>query len=123
MGKLIFLKFYHMTMVAQSAADQARANDTLSCRLEDATGSKDVYHYVARLVRANITVMRSEASIRSRTGRLSNGLPQGCVLAPVLLNIYTSDMPDTVAEMVLYADDGALGVSDLSFDTVESTLE
>ena len=48
----------------------------------------------------------------SRLRRLINGLPQGSVLAPILFNIYTYDLPDTVSKKYVYADDICLGVTE-----------
>ena len=45
---------------------------------------------------------------RSRLRRLMNGVPQGSVLAPLLFNIYISDLPTTVARKYAYADDLAI---------------
>jgi hypothetical protein len=42
----------------------------------------------------------------SRWRRLSNGLPQGIVFAPILFNLYMSDIPLTTSKQ--YADDIAL---------------
>jgi hypothetical protein len=41
----------------------------------------------------------------SRLGRLNNGLPQGSVLAPILLNLYMSDIPLITFKQFLYADE------------------
>jgi len=42
---------------------------------------------------------------RSRLRRLKNGLPRGFVLAPLLFNIYTYDLPTTVSRKYAYAVD------------------
>jgi Reverse transcriptase (RNA-dependent DNA polymerase) len=41
----------------------------------------------------------------SRWRRLNNGLPQGSVLAPILFNLYLSDIPTTMSKQFQYADD------------------
>jgi len=47
-------------------------------------------------------------SKRSRLRYLKNGVPQGSVLAPLLFNIYISDLPTTVSRKYAYADDLAI---------------
>ena len=46
----------------------------------------------------------------SRLRRLINGLPQESVLAPILINIYTYDLPDTGSKKCMYGDDICLGI-------------
>lgn len=41
----------------------------------------------------------------SKEQLMKNGLPQGSVLAPLLFNIYTNDIPATKARKYVYADD------------------
>jgi hypothetical protein len=58
----------------------------------------------------------------SRLRRLKNGLPQGSVLAPILFNIYTYDLPETKARKYVYADDICLGVRGKKAEEIASTL-
>lgn len=45
--------------------------------------------------------------------RISNiALPQGSLLAPILFNVYTSDMPETISGKFPYADDLAIAIRD-----------
>jgi hypothetical protein len=59
----------------------------------------------------------------SRWRRLNNGLPQGSVLAPILFNLYMSDIPITVSKQFQYADDIAVTFQAISFAECETTLE
>jgi hypothetical protein len=54
---------------------------------------------------------------------LNNGLPQGSVLAPLLFNVYTHDLPATDSRKFAYADDIALGVQNRDIRTTEAALE
>ncbi|KAL1465708.1 hypothetical protein WDU94_005254 [Cyamophila willieti] len=53
---------------------------------------------------------------------LNNGLPQGSVLAPLLFNLYISDMPSTQSKKFGYADDWALATRNVSIEETESIL-
>lgn len=59
---------------------------------------------------------------KSRTVILNNGLPQGSVLAPLLFNLYISDLPDTTARKFCYADDMALAAQHRDFISCENSL-
>ena len=61
-------------------------------------------------------------SKRSRLRRLRNGLPQGSVLASLLFNIYTYDLPSTISPRYAYADDLALMHTSKDWKTLEGTL-
>ena len=58
----------------------------------------------------------------SRLRRLKNSVPQGYVLAPLLFNIYTSDLPATISRKYVYADDLAIMHADGDWLTVEGAL-
>ena len=60
---------------------------------------------------------------KSRWRNQKNGLPQGSVLAPTLLNIYTNDQPefDDILQFI-YADELCLATQSASFKTIETQL-
>jgi len=59
---------------------------------------------------------------RSRLRRLKNGIPQGSLLAPLLFNIYISDVPTTVSRKDAYADNLAIMHADGDGQAVEGVL-
>ena len=61
-------------------------------------------------------------SKQSRLCRLKNGVPQRSVLAPLLFNIYTYDLPSVISRKFSYADDLALLHSFENWKDLEGTL-
>ena len=61
-------------------------------------------------------------SKQSRLCRLKNGVSQGSVLAPLLFNIYTYDLPSMISRKFAYADDLALLHSSGNWKDLEGTL-
>lgn len=62
-----------------------------------------------------ITVHLNDKTSSPRT--FNNGLLQGSVLAPLLFNVYTNDVPPTTAHKFIYADDMALATQHQSLQT------
>lgn len=58
----------------------------------------------------------------SRYRYLQNGLPQGSVLSPILFNVYTSDIVDSISRKFIYADDIALVAQAKDLSKVEAIL-
>lgn len=58
----------------------------------------------------------------SKPRLLNNGLPQGSVLAPLLFNLYISDLPNTNSKRFAYADDIVLATQNINFHRTEEIL-
>jgi len=70
----------------------------------------------------NFTLTTGNGKRSSRLRRLKNGVPQGCVLASLLFNIYVSDLPNTISRKYVYADDLAIMHADGDWQAVEGAL-
>ena len=76
---------------------------------------------IMELVRNRSFTLTTGDSKQSRLCRLKNVLPQGSVLAPLLFNIYTYDLPSIISK-IAYADDLALLHSSGNWKDLEGTL-
>ena len=77
---------------------------------------------IMKLVRNRSFTLTTGDSKQSRLRRLKNGVPQGSVLAPLLFNIYTYDLPSMISRKFAYADDLALLHSSGNWKDLEGTL-
>ena len=68
-----------------------------------------------------ITLITGDSK-QSRLRGLKNGVPQGSVLAPLLFNIYTYDLPSMISRKFAYADDLALLHSSGNWKDLGETL-
>ena len=77
---------------------------------------------IMELVRNRSFTLTTGDSKQSRLRRLKNGVPQGSVLAPLLFNIYTYDLPSMISRKFVYADNLALLYSSGNWKDLEGTL-
>ena len=79
-----------------------------TCKLLRLLPDKHMVKMIMELVRNQSFTLTTGDSKQSRLRRLKNGVPQGSVLAPLLFNIYTYDLPSMIFRKFSYADDLAL---------------
>ena len=77
---------------------------------------------IMELVQNRSFTLTTGNGLRSRLRSLRNGVPQESVLAPLLFNIYTHDLPVTTAKKFAYADDLAILHSAKSWQMLEAVL-
>ena len=83
---------------------------------------KHMVRIIMELVRnQNFTLTTGDGN-QSRLRRLKHGVPQGSVLAYLLFNIYTYDLPSMISRKFVYVDDLALLHSSGNWKDLEGTL-
>ena len=85
--------------------------------------NRHMVHMIMELVYNRSFTLTTGSGQRSRLRCLKNGVPQGSVLAPLLLNIYTHDLPNTVSVEYAYADDLAIVHPARKWETLEGDFE
>ena len=82
---------------------------------------KSLVNFIMTMIASRSFIMHVGAD-RSKQRFLKNGVPQGSVLAPLLFNLYTSDLRKTQSTKYIYADDIALMISGETFGPIEQSL-
>ena len=94
----------------------------LTCKLLRLFPDKHMVKMIMELVRNRSFIFTTGDSKQSRLCRLKNGVPHGSVLAPLLFNIYTYDLPSMISRKFAYADDLALLHSSGNWKDLKETL-
>ena len=94
----------------------------LTCKLLRLLPDQHMVKMIMEPVRNRSFTLTTGDSKQSRLRRLKNGVPQGSVLAPLLFNIYTYDLPSMICRKFVYADDLALLHSSGNWKDLEETL-
>ena len=103
------------------------ANDTvwhrgLTCKLLRLLPDKHIVQIIMELVHNRSFTLTTVNSKQSRLRCLRNGLPQRSVLAPLLFNIYTCDLPSMTSQKNAYTDGSALLYASRDWKAMEHTL-
>ena len=94
----------------------------LTCQLLRLLPDKHMVRMIIELVRNQSFTLTTGDSKQSRLRRLKSGVPQGSVLASLLFNIYTYDLPSMISIKFAYIDDLALLHSSGNWKDLERTL-
>ena len=87
--------------------------------------SKSMPYWFTRLVSLLLRDRRFRVHMGNDTSSWRpqrNGLPQSSVLAPVLFNLYSNDLPVTRGRKFIYADDTCLAIQGQYFSELECSL-
>ena len=94
----------------------------LTCKLLRLLPDKHMVRMIMELVRNRSFTLTTGDSKQSRLRRLKNDILQESVLAPLLFNIYTYDLPFMISRKFSYADDLALLHFSGNWKDLEGTL-
>ena len=130
-----------VTLLTQDIEDCFEAKETAGAVLDDLTAVYDtvwhcgltlrllrmlsdrhMVHFIVERISNRSFVLKTSDGQQSRQCRLKSGVPQGSILAPLLLNIYIHDLPDTISKNYGYADNLAILTVHREWKKIESTL-
>ena len=94
----------------------------LICKLLRLFPDKHMVRIIMEFVRNRIFTLTTGDSKQSRLCHLKNGVPQRSVLAPILFNINTYNLPSMISRKFAYADDLALLHSSGNWKDLEDSL-
>ena len=94
----------------------------LICKLLRLFPDKQMVRIIMEFVRNRIFTLTTGDSKQSRLCHLKNGVPQRSVLAPLLFNINTYNLPSMISRKFAYADDLALLHSSGNWKDLEDSL-
>ena len=94
----------------------------LICKLLRLLPDKHMVKMIMELVQNRSFTLTIGDNKQSRLRLLKNGVPQGLILAPLLFNIYTYDLPSMISRKFAYADDLALLHSSGNWKDLDGTL-
>jgi len=105
-----------------TAAYDTQWHRGLTCKLLRLLPDRHMVHMITEMVSNRSFTLITGNGQRSRLRRLKNGVPQVSVMAHILFNIYTSDLPATISGKYAYADDLAIMHADGDWLAVEGAL-
>ena len=107
--------------------DLSAAYDTvwhrgLACKVLRLIPDRHLIRMIMKRVQNRSFTLTTGNGKQSGLRRLKNGVPQGSLLAPLLFNIYVSDLPPTTSSKFAYADNLALVHIAGDWRTLEKTF-
>ena len=94
----------------------------LTCKLLRLLLDKNMVKMIMELIQNRSFTLTLGDNKQSRLRCLKNSVSQGSILAPLLFNIYTYDLPSMISRKYAYADDLALLHSFGNWKDLEGTL-
>ena len=130
-GKYKAVDYKSSRLFSQEVSDLWRATTPDAVNISDnflqreyAAALQQFQHFkmIMELVRNQSFTLTTGDSKQSRLCHLKNSILQGLVLAPLLFNVYTYDLPSMISRKFAYADDLALLHSSGNWKDLEGTL-